>query len=63
MLRHLSNNMRNLLIESLCKKYDDINNKLQAPFTKMYYEEYEIQDMKLQLERIDEILFELRKED
>ena len=63
MLKNISDNMRKMLIEELCKRYDNTNRKLQAPFLKMHYEKYEIQDMKNELKRIEEILEELRKED
>ncbi len=63
MLRHLSNEMIQMLIEELCKRYDNTNRKLQAPFLKMHYEKYEIEDMENELKRIEEILEELRKED
>lgn len=63
MLKNISDNMRKILIDELCKRYDNTNRKLQAPFLKMHYEKYEIQDMKNELKRIEEILEELRKED
>lgn len=63
MLKNISDNMRKILIEELCKRYDNTNKKLQAPFLKMHYEKYEIEDMKNELKRIEEILEELRKED
>ena len=63
MLKNISDNMRKMLIEELCKRYDNTNRKLQAPFLKMHYEKYEIEDMKNELKRIEEILEELRKED
>lgn len=63
MLKNISDNMRKILIEELCKRYDNTNRKLQAPFLKMHYEKYEIEDMKNELKRIEEILEELRKED
>ena len=63
MFKNISDNMRKILIEELCKRYDNTNRKLQAPFLKMHYSQYEIEDMKNELKRIEEILEELRKED
>lgn len=62
MLRFLSSNMRKLLIESLCERYDKINNKLQSDFLKMDYDEEEIEQMKNELKRIDETIKELKGE-
>lgn len=59
MMKHLSQNMKNLLKEELVKKYDAINRKLQMPFAKTYYADYELQQMKEELRRIDEILISL----
>lgn len=63
MLKNISDNMRKILIDELCKKYDCINQKLNRDFVRMDYEAWEIQDMKNELKRIEEILEELRKED
>ena len=63
MLGHLSENMKQLLIESLCKKYDNINQKLNRDFVKMDYEDWQIEEMREELERIEEVINELRKED
>lgn len=63
MLKNISDNMRKILIDELCKRYDNTNRKLQAPFLKMHYEKYDIEDMENELKRIEEILEELRKED
>lgn len=62
MFRFLSSNMRKLLIESLCERYDKINNKLQRDFLKMDYDEEEIERMKNELKRIDETIKELKGE-
>ena len=62
MMKHLSENMRKLLIESLCERYDKINNKLQRDFLKMDYDEEEIEQMKNELKRIDETIKELKGE-
>lgn len=62
MMKHLSSNMRKLLIESLCERYDKINNKLQRDFLKMDYDEEEIEQMKNELKRIDETIKELKGE-
>lgn len=62
MMKHLSESMRKLLIESLCERYDNINNKLQRDFFKMDYDEEEIERMKNELKRIDETIKELKGE-
>ena len=62
MMKHLSENMRKLLIESLCERYDKINNKLQRDFLQMDYDEEEIEQMKNELKRIDETIKELKGE-
>lgn len=62
MFRFLSSNMRKLLIESLCERYDKINNKLQRDFLKIDYDEEEIEQMKNELKRIDETIKELKGE-
>ena len=54
--------MRKILLESLYEKYDEINSKLQRDFVKMHYEDWQIEEMKKQLERLDEIINEVRKD-
>lgn len=62
MFRHLSENMKKLLIESLCKRYDNTNRKLQGDFVRMHYEKYEIECMEDELKRISEIIEELKND-
>ena len=61
-LEHISDEMKQMLIESLNKRYDKINRKLQDDFAKIWYEEWQILDMKNELKRIDEIIKNLNKE-
>lgn len=63
MFESLSNEMRKILLESLYEKYDEINSKLQRDFVKMHYEDWQIEEMKAQLLRLDEIINEVRKDD
>jgi phosphoribosylaminoimidazole-succinocarboxamide synthase len=62
MFRSLSDNMKNMLIESLIKKYDNINRKLQRDFVRTHYDEDEIESMKEELKRIDEMIKELKED-
>ena len=62
MFRSLSDNMKNMLIESLILKYDKINSKLHRDFLKMHYDEDEIEVMKEELKRIDEMIKELKED-
>ena len=55
--------MKQMLLDELYKKYDKINSKLQAPFLKMHYSQYEILDMKLELTYIEILIDQLKKED
>ena len=59
MMKHLSDRMKQLVKEELYRRYDAINRKLQMPFAKTYYADYELQEMKDELRRIDEILISL----
>lgn len=56
MMKHLSENMKGILIESLNQKYDFINKKLQMDFCKMHYEQYQIEQMKKELKYIEELI-------
>lgn len=62
MMKHLSKKMRKLLLDELYKKYDNINRKLQAPFAKMHYAEEELEQMKEELRRIDEIILAIKED-
>jgi chromosome segregation ATPase len=62
MFRSLSDNMKNMLIESLILKYDKINSKLQRDFVRTHYDEDEIEAMKEELKRIDEMIKELKED-
>ena len=59
MMKHLSDRMKQLVKEELYRRYDAINRKLQMPFAKTHYADYELQEMKDELRRIDEILISL----
>ena len=62
MFKGLSDRMKQLLKEELCRRYDKLNRKLQEPFTKMHYVDYEIQEMRDELRRIEEILISLEED-
>ena len=63
MFKGLSKEFKQLMIDELCKKYDNINMKLQDDLAKIWYEDWQLEDMKTELKRIDEIITELKKED
>ena len=63
MFKGLSKEFKQLIIDELCKKYDSINMKLQDDLAKIWYDDWQLEDMKEELKRIDEIITELRKED
>ena len=63
MFKGLSKEFKQLMIDELCKKYDNINMKLQDDLAKIWYEDWQLEDMKSELKRIDEIITELKKED
>lgn len=62
MLKGLSYRMKQLVKEELYRRYDSINKKLQMPFAKTHYADYELQEMKDELRRIDEILVSLKED-
>lgn len=63
MFEGLSKEFKQLIIDELCKKYDSINMKLQDDLAKIWYDDWQLEDMKSELKRIDEIITELKKED
>ena len=63
MFKGLSKEFKQLVIDELCKRYDNINMKLQDDLAKIWYENWQLEDMKSELKRIDEIITELKKED
>ena len=63
MFEGLSKEFKQLIIDELYKKYDSINMKLQDDLAKIWYDKWQLEDMKSELKRIDEIITELRKED
>lgn len=63
MFEGLSKEFKQLIIDELCKKYDNINMKLQDDLAKIWYDKWQLEDMKSELKRIDEIITELKKED
>ena len=62
MFKGLSKEFKQLIIDELCKKYDSINMKLQDDFVRIHYEQWQIQDMKEELKRIDEIINNLKED-
>ena len=63
MFKGLSKEFKQLMIDELYKKYDSINMKLQDDLAKVWYDDWQLKDMKSELKRIDEIITELKKED
>ena len=63
MFKGLSKEFKQLIIHELCTKYDSINMKPQDDLAKIWYDDWQLEDMKSELKRIDEIITELRKED
>ena len=63
MFKGLSKEFKQLIIDELCKKYDSINMKIQDDLAKIWDDDWQLEDMKSELKRIDEIITELRKED
>ena len=56
MFKGLSKEFKQLMIDELRKRYDSINMKLQDDFVRIHYEQWQIQQMKEELKRIDEII-------
>ena len=63
MFKGLSKEFKQLMIDELCKRYDNINIKLQDDLAKIWYDDWKLEDMKSELKRIDELITELKKED
>ena len=62
MFKGLSKEFKQLMIDELCKRYDGINMKLQQDFVRTHYEQWQIQQMKEELKRIDEIINSLKED-
>ena len=62
MFEGLSKEFKQLIIDELYKKYDSINMKLQDDFVRIHYEQWQIQQMKEELKRIDEIINSLKED-
>jgi hypothetical protein len=62
MFKSLSDKRKKIFMESLILKYDEINSKLHSEFLKMYYDEDDIEEMKKRLERLDEMIRELKED-
>ena len=62
MFKSLSVDMKKRLIESLIRRYNYINRKLQRDFVKTHYDQDEIDAMKEELKRIDEMIKELKED-
>ena len=62
MFRSLSDSMRRTVLETLYKRYDELNKKLNRDFLRMYYEDWEIEDMREQLKAIEELIKEFKED-
>ena len=62
MFKGLSKEFKQLMIDELCKKYDSINMKLQDDLAKIWYDDWQLEDMKEELKRIDEIINNLKED-
>ena len=62
MFKGLSKEFKQLMIDELCKRYDSINMKLQDDLVRIHYEQWQIQQMKEELKRIDEIINSLKED-
>ena len=62
MFEGLSKEFKQLMIDELCKKYDSINMKLQDDLAKIWYDDWQLEDMKEELKRIDEIINNLKED-
>lgn len=62
MFRSLSDSMRRTVLETLYKRYDKLNKKLNKDFLRMYYEDWEIEDMREQLKAIEELIKEFKED-
>ena len=62
MFKGLSKEFKQLIIDELCKKYDSINIKLQDDLAKIWYDDWQLEDMKEELKRIDEIINNLKED-
>ena len=62
MFKGLSKEFKQLIIDELYKKYDGINMKLQDDLAKIWYDDWQLEDMKSELKRIDEIINSLKEE-
>ena len=62
MFEGLSKEFKQLIIDELYKKYDSINMKLQDDLAKVWYDDWQLEDMKSELKRIDEIINSLKEE-
>ena len=62
MFRSLSDSMRRIVLGTLYKRYDELNKKLNRDFLRMYYEDWEIEDMREQLKAIEELIKEFKED-
>ena len=62
MFKGLSKEFKQLMIDELCKRYDSINMKLQDDLVKIWYDKWQLEDMKSELKRIDEIINNLKED-
>ena len=62
MLKHISENLKKELIESLCDRYDKNQKILNDRFSKMHYDEWMLEDLRNENKRIDEIINQLKED-
>ena len=62
MFEGLSKEFKQLIIDELYKRYDSINMKLQDDLAKVWYDDWQLKDMKEELKRIDEIINSLKED-
>ena len=61
MFKGLSDEMKKTILETLYKRYDEINAKLNRDFLRVYYDDWEIVEMREQLEKLDILIKEIKE--
>ena len=62
MFRSLSDSMKRTVLGTLYKRYDELNKKLNRDFLRVYYDDWEIEDMREQLKAIEELIKEFKED-
>ena len=62
MLKHISENLKKELIKSLCNRYDKNQRILNDRLSKMYYDEWMLEDLRNENKRIDEMINQLKED-